>query len=129
MVRKLVPLLLVLAVVSAPGPAAAQDNPFAPLPQAAQPTPTPVATPQPASDQQDVSRGLLLAIAGAVAVVFVGIGWFITRDARRSLTPDDRRALERGRTEDERRRGEVKRRQARAAGKRQRQARKMQRRR
>ena len=107
----------------------AQSSPFSPLPQAQQATPAPTPAPTAAADQQDVSRGLLFGIAGAVLVVFVGIGIYITRDARRNLTEHDRRALDHVRTEQERQRGEVARKKARAKGKRQRQARKAQRRR
>jgi hypothetical protein len=132
MARLLVLIALVVALV-APAGALAQSSPFSPLPPAQQATPEPTPAPTTAADQQDVSRGLLLGIAGAVLVVFVGIGVFITRDARRNLTDADRRAVERGergeRPEDDRRSTEAARKKARAAGKRQRQARKAQRRR
>jgi hypothetical protein len=123
-------LLLLLLAVLAPATAHAQNSPFGPLPQASEPTPAPTATPADSSaDQSSVSRAMLLGIAGGVALLFVGIGYLITRDARSNLTDDDRRALERNRTEQERRRGQVVKTKARARGKAQRQARKAQRRR
>ena len=128
MARVLVLVLLAVALV-APAGARAQSSAFGPLPQAQQATPEPTAAPTSSAAQQDVSRGLLYAIAGGVLIVFVGIGIFITRDARSNLTEADRRALEHVRTEDERKRGDVTRKKARARGKRQRQARKAQRRR
>jgi hypothetical protein len=128
--RHVVALILVLVLgLAVPALASAQDNPFQPLPQGAQPTPAPTPTPSNTGDQQDVSRAMLLGIAGGVLVIFVGIGVFITRDARRSLTEEDRRALDHVRTDQERRRGEVVKRRARAKGKAQRRARKAQRRR
>ena len=128
MARVLV-LVLLLAALAAPATAGAQGSPFQPIPPVVtQSTPVPTASGSNA-DQQDVSRGLLLGIAGAVAVIFIFIGWYITRDARAHLTDDDRRALEGARTDNDRKRGEEIRRKARAKGKRQRQARKAQRRR
>jgi glucose/arabinose dehydrogenase len=128
MARSLV-LLLLLAALAVPAAARAQSDPFSPLPPAQQPTAEPTPAPTSVADQQDVSRGLLFGIAGAVLVVFVGIGMYITRDARRSLTEHDRRGLDHVYTEQERERGEIARKKARAKGKRQRQARKAQRRR
>ncbi len=82
-------LALTFALTTAPARAQVSD------PFGAQSTPTPTAVPA-TNDQDSVSRGLLFGIAGAVLVVFVGLGWFITRDARRNLTPADRAAVERG---------------------------------
>jgi hypothetical protein len=89
--RSVAPLALLLAAALAlPAVAPAQDNPFGPLPPApAEQTPTP----QPLntdSSGDDVGRNTLVIILGAVVALFVGIGWFITRDARASL-PEDRR--------------------------------------
>jgi hypothetical protein len=129
--RRAVLLLLILAVaLSSPAVAAAQSNPFGPLPQSANPTPTP-ATTQDTTDQSSVSRPLLLGIAGAVALVFLGIGVFITRDARAHLTEADRAAVEgtRRRELGDRKQAERARQRARAKGKAQRQARKAHRRR
>ena len=129
--RRVVLLVLVLAlVVSVPAVASAQDNPFGPLPQSPQATPTPASTPANTADQSSVSRPLLLGIAGVVAVIFFGIGVYITRDARRNLTAADRAAVEGRRMNPvERKQAEREKARARAKGKAQRQARKAQRRR
>src|SRR4051794_5591249 len=133
MARSLI-LLLLVATFALPSAAAAQSGgggAFGPLPQAAQATPEPTPTPAPAG-QQTVSRPVLLIIAGAVLLVFIGIGLYITRDARRSLTDDDRLALAGQRVPAEMEkasRQHAAKQRARAAGKRQRQARKAQRRR
>jgi hypothetical protein len=79
--------LLVLA------PAArAQDNPFGPLPAA--PTPVATATPTPTSTSStssgETGTRTLLLIGGGLLVAFLGMGFFISRDARRSL-PEDKR--------------------------------------
>src|SRR3954452_2413544 len=129
-----VALLLVLAsIVVLPATAFAQDNAFGPLPQAAQPTPTPTPTSgsTTTSDQSTVSRPLLLGIAGAVALVFLAIGVYITRDARAHLTEADRAAVEGSRRRDDvdRKQAERAKARARAKGKAQRQARKAHRRR
>ena len=88
-----VALVLVLLCLAAPAAAVAQSSPFGPLPQAqeATPVPTPI---QNQADQGQVSRPLLLGIAGVVAILFLGIGFYISRDARRNLTESDRAALE-----------------------------------
>jgi hypothetical protein len=127
--RRALVLLVVLWAVAAPASALAQSSPFGPLPPAQQPTAEPTAAPN-SADQSSVSRPLLLGIAGAVAILFVGIGLYIARDARRNLTETDRQALEhrRERTDAERRRSEQAKRKARAKAKAQRQARKRQRR-
>jgi hypothetical protein len=83
--RRLAALLLCLVLLAPAAPALAQDNPFGPLPQAA-----PTETPAPDDNSsnilgQDVSRSTLYLIAGALFVAFVFIGWFISRDARRTL--------------------------------------------
>jgi hypothetical protein len=118
-----------LLLLAFPATALAQSDAFGPLPPAQQATPAPTAAPNPA-DQSSVSRPLLLGIAGAVAILFVGIGFYIARDARRNLTEADRNRLEnqRERTEQQRRDAERAKERARARGKRQRQARKKQRR-
>ena len=83
--RRIACLLLCLAMFAPAAPALAQSSPFGPLPQSAPPTPTP--TPDNTSSVlgQDVSRSVLFAIAGALLVIFIFIGWFISRDARRTL--------------------------------------------
>lgn len=89
-------IVLFVVVALAPVPAAlAQSSPFGPLPPA-QPaaTPTPESTPS-ALDDASVSRETLLVVALGVIALFAAIGIAVTRDARRSLTADDRAALER----------------------------------
>ena len=93
--RRLLVLLVLLCAMAAPPAALAQSSPFGPLPQAVTPTPSPSPTPGNVNGQSSVSRGLLLGIAGAVAILFLGIGFYISRDARRNLTEEDRRALDR----------------------------------
>ena len=82
----LISSLLVLALAA---PAGAQSGPFGPLPPADEPTPT--ATAAPTSDSGETSITTLALIAGGLIVAFGGMGWFIMRDARRSL-PEDQRA-------------------------------------
>jgi hypothetical protein len=90
MPKRLVILLAVLALLVAAVPARAQDgNPFNGIPPA-QPTAAPTVEPADNSSSDDVGRATLYIIAGALAVSFVGIGWWISRDARRTL-PADRR--------------------------------------
>jgi hypothetical protein len=102
--------LLCALVLLAPAPAAlAQGSPFGPLPPAA-PTPTPEPEQDSSTDVfgQDVGRATLFAIAGGFVVLFAGIVFVISRDARRALprgkretaapqrlTPRQRRARER----------------------------------
>ena len=123
-------LVVLLCALALPPVAAAQSNPFGPLPPADLP---PVETPEPTAvvDDNSLSTTTLLLIAGAVIVVFVGIGMYITRDARAHLTDDDRRELEFQRdeltSEQRRRQSEAARKKARARAKAQRQARKKQR--
>jgi hypothetical protein len=85
MIRRTLVIVLLLALL-APAAAVAQGGgPFSPLPPA-QPTPAP--TPEPSNDSltSDLGgRNTLYLIGGALLVAFVGIGMFISRDARRSL--------------------------------------------
>jgi hypothetical protein len=109
--RRLALLLLCATFLLAPASAVlAQSSPFGPLPPAA-PAPTP--TPDDNSTSvlgQDVGRTTLYLIAGAFVIVFIGIGWWISRDARSSLpsrhrpdappvrlTPAERRKRDRAR--------------------------------
>ena len=89
--RRIALLLLCATFLLAPAPAVlAQNSPFGPLPDAA-PAPTP--TPDDNSSNvlgQDVGRSTLYAIAGGLLIAFIGIIWFISRDARNTL-PADRR--------------------------------------
>lgn len=124
-------MLVVLAVCLALPPiAAAQSNPFGPLPPADRPPP--VETPEPIEiDNGRFSSTVLLIIGGVVIVAFVGIGMYITRDARAHLTDDDRRALELHSdelaTEQQRKQSAAARKKARARTKAQKRARKKQR--
>jgi hypothetical protein len=92
----LIATLLALALAA---PAAAQVNPFGPLPQAA-PTDTPVPTVTPTStDSSTTGRNTLFLIGGALVIGFLVIGWFIMRDARRAIPDDQLAALGRARDE------------------------------
>ena len=88
MLRVLALLLCAVALaLSAPGAALAQNNPFGPVP-----TETPEVE---NTGADDVSRTTLYLIAAGVLVGVVTIGVLISRDARRSLTQEDREAIER----------------------------------
>jgi hypothetical protein len=76
-------LLTSLLVLALAVPAAAQQSPFGPLPQAA--TPTPTATAAPTTDDGTTGRTTLFIIGGALLIGFAVMGWYITRDARRSI--------------------------------------------
>jgi hypothetical protein len=93
MFRFLLPILLTTLALAGAPTAGAQDTPFGPVP-----TPEPTIEPVPGSDE--VGRGTLYLIGAAVLLGVVGIGYAISRDARRSLTADDRSALEREETAD-----------------------------
>jgi hypothetical protein len=87
MTRRIALITTVLALVLA-APAGAQSGPFGPLPPA---EPTPVATETPTSlDNGETSVGTIFLIGGALLAGFGVIGWFIMRDARRSLPSDER---------------------------------------
>lgn len=118
--------LLCIAGALAPATAPAQGgSPFGPLPPPA-PQPTPEPTPVSNPDEEDVSRETLFLVGLGVLAAFILMGAYITRDARRSLTQDDREQLDRGRervdetTRQQRNRAKQR---ARAKGKAQRQAR------
>jgi hypothetical protein len=92
----LITTLLTLALAA---PAAAQQNPFGPLPQAAPTdTPAPAATPKP-NDNNNTGRITLFVIGGALVLGFGAMGWFIMRDARRSIPEEDLAAMGRLREE------------------------------
>src|SRR5215213_9075502 len=90
-------LLSLLLTLALPGAARAQDaaptprpgggSAFQPLPPASQPEATPTPAPQndTAAAQEDTDRRLLFGIAGGLLVLFVVIGYVITRDARATL--------------------------------------------
>ncbi|HEX6025246.1 MAG TPA: hypothetical protein VFZ00_24855 [Solirubrobacter sp.] len=87
MTRRIALITTVLALALA-APAGAQSGPFGPLPPA-DPTPTP--TPERTSiGDDDLSLGTLLLIGGALLAGFAVMGWFIMRDARRSLPEAER---------------------------------------
>jgi hypothetical protein len=119
---RLVTLFTALVLLAPPGAALAQDgNPFNGLPPA-QPTPAPTATPASSSSADAVGRTTLYLIGAALVVAFVGIGWWISRDARGSLPEDKRReALREDGPHKHERQAKAK---ARAKGRAQRQARK-----
>jgi uncharacterized protein HemX len=81
----LITTVLVLALAA---PAGAQSGPFGPLPPA-DPTPTPTVQ-NTAADDGETSVTMLALIAGALIVGFGAMGWFIMRDARRSLPEAER---------------------------------------
>jgi hypothetical protein len=90
--RRIAALLLCLALLVPAAPALAQQSPFGPLPQPAPATPTPTPDNGTSLRGQDVGRTTLFLIAGALLVVFVVIGWSISRDARRALPEHGRSA-------------------------------------
>jgi hypothetical protein len=90
-------LLLALPVAAAaaqeatPTPTAPPSDAFNQLQATPEATPTPAPTSTSAAAQEDTDRRLLFAIGAALLLLFVGIGWFITRDAR-SHVPESARA-------------------------------------
>jgi hypothetical protein len=83
-------LLLLVAALALPGPAAAQDpgDPLGPLP-AASPTPVPTVVVQDTSDDtDDVGQDTLLVIGGGLLLTFLVIGRVIFRDARQHVPAD-----------------------------------------
>jgi hypothetical protein len=87
---RLLLICLLLVSLAVPSTALAQGGgAFGPLPPAA-PEPTPVPTRDPAlTNDDDVSRQTLYIIGGGLLLLFLGIGYVITRDAKRVL-PEDR---------------------------------------
>jgi hypothetical protein len=84
-------ILTLMLVLLAPAAAIAQDgNPFDGQLPPTQPTPAP--TPEPADnpDQDAVGRNTLWIIGGGVAVALLLFGFWISRDARSSLPPEER---------------------------------------
>jgi hypothetical protein len=115
--------LLILAALLAPSAALAQDgNPFNGLPPA-QPTPAPTVEQDDSSDDS-VTRDTLYIIGAGLLVVMIGIGWWIARDARRALPPEQRADARRLRDEGPHRHERRAKAKARAKGRAQRQARK-----
>jgi hypothetical protein len=91
MTRRLALLTTLLALALAT-PAAAQQNPFGPLPQTA-PTETPAPAATPSSSDNHTGRTTLFVIGGALVIGFAIMGWFIMRDARQALPEDELAAL------------------------------------
>ena len=94
MVRRTLAIVFLLGVLAAPPAALAQSTQqqpggaFGPLPQAA--TPTPTAPPAPDNSNDSLTSDLggtttLFVIAAGLLLVFIAIGVFISRDARRAL--------------------------------------------
>jgi hypothetical protein len=123
MSRRVALLTTVLALALAT-PAAAQQNPFGPLPQT-QPTVTavPTATSTPASGDS-TGRSTLFIIGGVLVLGFGIMGWFIARDARRGLRESQLAAVGRPRDEGPHAHKRQAKAKARAKGRAQRQARK-----
>jgi hypothetical protein len=116
----LIATLLVLALAT---PAAAQQNPFGPLPAAPTETPAPTATPS-TSDDNNTGRNTLFVIGGALVIGFLIMGWFIMRDARRAIPEEDLAAMSRLREQGPHAHKQHAKRKARAKGRAQRHARK-----
>jgi len=117
----LITTLLVLALAA---PAAAQQNPFGPLPDAPTAEPTPVATASTNSDNNNTGRLTLFVIGGALVIGFAVMGWFIMRDARRSIPDDELAAMGRLREQGPHAHKQHAKAKARQKGRQQRQARK-----
>jgi len=123
MSRRIALITTVLALALAT-PAAAQQNPFGPLPQAAPTgTPTPVATTS-NSDDSSTGRNTLFLIGGVLVIGFAVMGWFIARDARRGLPEGDLAGVGRLREEGPHKHKRQAKAKARAKGRAQRAARK-----
>jgi hypothetical protein len=89
MIRRTLVIALLLALL-APAAAVAQNGgPFSPLPPA-QPTPTSAPKPTNSNSSDLGGRNTLYILGLGLFVVFIGIGVFISRDARRSLPADHR---------------------------------------
>ena len=120
-------ILSLVLVLLAPATALAQDgNPFDGQLPPAQPEQTATPVPSNSNAEQDTARTTLYIIGGALLVFFVGIGFWISRDARSNLTDEDRDSLRGSHQRDEgphkhEREAKAK---ARAKGRAQRQARK-----
>jgi hypothetical protein len=96
--RRLALVLALLALAASPAGALAQaGNPFDGQLPPAQPSPEPTVEPVDDPADDDVGRVTLYAIGGALLLSFLGIGWWISRDARRALPPDHRPERERER--------------------------------
>ena len=77
-------VLTALVLLLAAAPAAAQQDPFGPIPQAPQPSEPAPAPSNPNANDDDGLSGLESALIGlAAAGLIAGLAWFILRDARR----------------------------------------------
>jgi hypothetical protein len=84
-------ILTCTLVLLAPAAAVAQDgNPFDGQLPPSQPTPAPTAEPVDDANQDTVGRNTLWIIGGGVAVALLFFGFWISRDARSSLPPEER---------------------------------------
>jgi hypothetical protein len=90
MTRRLALITSMLALALA-APAAAQQNPFGPLPDA--PTATPAPVKPTTSDPNNTNRTTLFLIGGVLIVGFGAMGWFIMRDARSAIPEEDLAAM------------------------------------
>ena len=117
----LITTLLALALAA---PAAAQQNPFGPLPDAPTAEPTPVATASTNSDNNNTGRLTLFVIGGALVIGFAVMGWFIMRDARKAIPEEDLAAMSRLREQGPHAHKQHAKAKARQKGRQQRQARK-----
>ena len=89
--RSRLAILTLLLVLLAPAAALAQDgNPFDGSLPPAQPTPAPTPETDDTSSQDEVGRNTLWIIGGGVAVALLFFGFWISRDARSNLPPDER---------------------------------------
>jgi hypothetical protein len=107
MLRRTLALALVAALL-VPASAVGQENqqqppsqdPFPALPQ---PQPTPFTPPEEDNGflglDQEIGDNATLYIAGAMLLIFLGIGWYISRDARRTLPSGHRPGAPRQRDE------------------------------
>jgi hypothetical protein len=82
---------LLWALLLAPVAAAQTGDPLQPIaPAPATPTPAPTQDTSSGAVEDDVGRGTLYLIGGALVVIFAATAIWITRDARRSLPEGDR---------------------------------------
>jgi hypothetical protein len=89
--RSRLAILTLLLVLLAPAAALAQDgNPFDGSLPPAQPTPAPTPESTDTSAQDDIGRNTLWIIGGGVAVALLVFGFWISRDARSNLPPEER---------------------------------------
>jgi hypothetical protein len=121
--RYLATVIVALALLS-PASALAQDSPFDGQLPPAQPTPAPTVEPIQDSSEDDVGRNTLWIIGGGLLVFFVGIGVWISRDARSNLPAEERDHLGRPRDQGPHKHAQQAKAKARAKTRAQKQARK-----